>query len=112
MADESDNTYVIRSSPVQQAGGGSSMTLTVGHGADNTDSGVERRRPALHPRRSWASPEPFVRRSTPHNSSSLLAVPWRSAAGGYQHLTIAIDVIAAGAAVTLAAALGTGSFGS
>ena len=88
------------------------MTLTVGHGADNTDSGVERRRPALHPRRSWASPEPFVRRSTPHNSSSVLAVPWRNAAGGYQHLTIAIDVIAAGAAVTLAAALGTGSFGS
>ena len=88
------------------------MTLTVGHGADNTDSGVERRRPALHPRRSWASSEPFVRRSTPHNSSSVLAVPWRNAAGGYQHLTIAIDVIAAGAAVTLAAALGTGSFGS
>ena len=88
------------------------MTLTVGHGAENTDEGVERRRPALHPRRSWASAEPFVRRSTPHNSSSLLAVPWRSAAGGYQHLTIAIDVIAAGAAVTLAAALGTSSVGT
>src|SRR5918995_5512410 len=105
MADESDNTYVIRSSPVQQPGEVRAMTLTVGHGAENTDSGVERRRPALHPRRSWASPEPFVRRSTPYNSgtTSLLAVPWRNAAAGYQHVTVAIDVVASAAAVALAA---------
>lgn len=84
------------------------MTLTADSGADRAETWVERRRPALHPRRSWASPEPFVRRATEHNSGEdvLGAMPWTRSASGYQRITVAIDVAVALGAVVAAAVLG------
>lgn len=90
------------------------MTLTAGHGSERTDAWLERRRPAKFPRRSWASPEPFVRRATEHNSGedALGALPWVHSATGYQRVTVAIDAAAAGAGVTAAAVLGGSAWSS
>ncbi|AEE47160.1 sugar transferase [Cellulomonas fimi] len=90
------------------------MTLTAGHGSERTDAWLERRRPAKYPRRSWAAPEPFVRRATEHNSGddALRALPWVRTATGYQRTTVAMDTVLAGLGVGASAALGGAATGS
>ncbi|MFC0712428.1 sugar transferase [Cellulomonas biazotea] len=90
------------------------MTLTAGHGSEQTDAWLERRRPAKFPRRSWASPEPFVRRATEHNSGddALRALPWVRSATAYQRITVGLDALVAGTGVAVAALLGGADRGS
>jgi len=81
------------------------MTVTAGTGADGAahdDSpAFDRRRPARYPRRSWASPEPFVVRATEHNSASdaLGALPWVRSAVGYRRTTVVVDSASAALAM-------------
>ncbi len=67
------------------------MTLTADglqHYGEDFD---DRRRPAREPRRSWASPEPFIRRPTPFNTGESLAASWSAVGKEYARTSVVSD---------------------
>lgn len=80
------------------------MTLTADRGEVSSEDGAERRAPALGPRRSWASTQPFERRVTPFNSDEAARErAWRAV--GLRHALTAALLDGAAALVTTALAL-------
>ncbi|KMM46410.1 polyprenyl glycosylphosphotransferase [Cellulomonas sp. A375-1] len=82
------------------------MTLTVGRAPAAVPGLPDRRGRAVEPRRSWASPEPFVPRETIFNSMSARRVLWQHMGVRYALLAMLSDVVAAalvGAAVAVSA---------
>ncbi|WP_230684830.1 hypothetical protein [Cellulomonas sp. JZ18] len=80
------------------------MTLTADRGEVSSEDGAERRAPALGPRRSWASREPFERRSTPFNTDEASRErAWRAV--GLRHALTAAALDAGAALVTAAVVL-------
>jgi len=79
------------------------MTLTADRGMSwSGDDGIERRRAAREPRRSWASTQPFEPRSTIFNESGTRrASAWRAVGHRYAATTLATDLV-------LSAAVGYG----
>ncbi|MFS0705421.1 sugar transferase [Cellulomonas sp. 179-A 9B4 NHS] len=83
------------------------MTLTADRGEISSHDGSERRAPALGPRRSWASTEPFERRRTPFNDDEAARErAWRAV--GLRHALVAAALDGATALVASAAVLGDG----
>lgn len=68
------------------------MTLTADGVHRHDDDLADRRRPARHPRRSWASHEPFVRRTTPHNAPGALTDAWSTVGRDYARTAAVSDV--------------------
>ncbi|MCL3861277.1 sugar transferase [Actinotalea sp. K2] len=69
------------------------MTLAAERGLEwaNDD---DRRARAVEPRRSWASAQPFVPRSTPFNDQAARAGHWAKVALGYQRRVVVVDALA------------------
>jgi exopolysaccharide biosynthesis polyprenyl glycosylphosphotransferase len=84
------------------------VTLSTGLGVEGQQAWAERRGRAREPRRSWASPEPFVSRPTEHNGDddALRARPWSRTATTFQRITVVLDLalaVGAMAAMTVLA---------
>ncbi|MDM7855570.1 sugar transferase [Cellulomonas alba] len=76
--------------------GGVDMTLTADRGLFSFGEGVDRRAASREPRRSWASPEPFVRRATTVNADGeRRANAWRSAGTRYAAAAASLDAMCA-----------------
>ena len=67
------------------------MTLTADGVQHEPGEYDDRRRPARHPRRSWASPQPYIPRPTPHNGSDALQHAWASVARSYARAAATFD---------------------
>ncbi|GIG28938.1 sugar transferase [Cellulomonas marina] len=80
------------------------MTLAVdGDAAYAAGAGPDRRQRVREPRRSWASPQPYVPRSTYDNATGAGPDSWRRTSAGYVRATVVADAVLA--AVVTAAAL-------
>ncbi|MBT0992906.1 sugar transferase [Cellulomonas sp. DKR-3] len=72
------------------------MTLTADHASVPHSDDAERRGRAIEPRRSWASPQPFVARRTRFNSNpELEARTWRSRGHRYAEVALSVDFVLA-----------------
>ncbi|QTE28910.1 sugar transferase [Pengzhenrongella sicca] len=71
------------------------MTLTADRELEWQQPSDDRRGRAAGPRRSWASANPFVVRSTPHNDSELGADRWARAVARYRRVAVALDALVA-----------------
>lgn len=80
------------------------MTVTASGVHRHSDDVDDRRRPARQPRRSWASPQPFIRRVTPFNDPEALTTAWSSVGRDYARTSALSDgmlALAVGALVQL-----------
>lgn len=71
------------------------MTLTADGAGRSTEHGADRRREANQPRRSWASSEPFVVRSTADNSEMGAAGRWAAVGIDYSRSVVLADSVCA-----------------
>jgi exopolysaccharide biosynthesis polyprenyl glycosylphosphotransferase len=67
------------------------MTLVSDDANPQLELPSERRAPAREPRRSWASPEPYVPRRAPQVESPERSQHWRQMAAGYIRQTVVAD---------------------
>ncbi|GIG19683.1 exopolysaccharide biosynthesis polyprenyl glycosylphosphotransferase [Cellulomonas chitinilytica] len=72
------------------------MTLTADRGGLDPTFERERRARSREPRRSWASPQPFVSRPTPYNGPGQRAHRWSARSRRYRALITVTDALAAG----------------
>ena len=72
------------------------MTLAAGRGFEWT-SPADRRGVAAEPRRSWASPHPFVQRRTPFNDATGRVNLWTHVAVAYRRRAVVLDGLCAAA---------------
>src|SRR5690606_20367559 len=71
-----------------------SVTLTAEPGVDLGRPSIDRRGRAATPRRSWASPNPAVRRETEVNREAF-RVRWANVGARYRRRAIALDALVA-----------------
>lgn len=84
------------------------MTLTADGVSRGSDDVADRRRPAREPRRSWASPQPFLLRRTPYNGDAARATAWSTLGRRYGRTAAAADTVLALGVACLVLALSGG----
>ena len=74
------------------------MSLAVDRAFESSD-GSDRRGRSHEPRRSWASTQPVVLRSTPFNDSQVRSKSWSAVVRTYRARTVVLDAISAALAI-------------